>query len=75
MLRIFMAPQSEPGRLRLQADRETWRTVQQLLLPRDRAAYDELDILLKRQPDGAVVRLTLDDARARLILGLAGLSA
>ena len=75
MLRIFMAPVTVPGRLTLQADRANWLALQRLLLLSDQPAHDELDILLKQHPDDGIIRLTMDDARARMLLGIAGLSA
>jgi hypothetical protein len=78
MLRIFMAPVSEPGKLTLQADAETWNSLLAELsrgLGARSNTYLALKSALEPSDDRPMRRATLPDAIAREVLAAAGVSA
>ena len=82
-LRLFMAPQTSPGQLTLQATASTWRTLADQLEATERgrnAARPNLGPVATIRAallatKGQAIRVTLPEEQARALLRLAGVSA
>lgn len=75
MLRMFMAPQTTPGELTLQADAATWRAVLDRVARTDLTMYAVLSAAVNAATGETVQRVTLPDDLARAVLQIAGVSA
>ena len=79
--RVFMAPQTTPGQMTLQADAATWTALADTLEARERArlrpSVGPVAMIRAAVSDGnaAAIRVTLPEEQARALLRLAGVSA